>query len=246
MVVNSAQFDGVALVGRSTQPIRSLQGFDKKRHVLPQSMDDYSQRFVAEISNPELDSHLENTYQSLRSAYKFKRKELKRITPAPGCGCVETPFFLFTIQASHCYDDPNLVTWERSVIQIKSPEQILSPPFATVFDGQFDRIEFTLDPPIDLEDWIDHLESLDHDRLRLDYDSQVSYCRLTIDQVNAVIEVSESIVSVAQPRPTQTNQILTAFLEVRETILESFGEFFELVQVALDCSGRGLEFPSKK
>ena len=223
MIVNSTQFDGVAFVGRTSAPISELTGFDRKRHKIPQQSDDRSDHFVAAIANVDLENCLESDYQKLRKAFKFKRVDLARSNPAPGCGAIETPHFIYALNVSHCPNSPNSVLWERSVIEIKNPDEISTPAFAEVFDGMFDRIEFTLTQPFELTDWIDHIESMEDDRLELSYDSQVTYCRLEIDNINATIEIVNSVVAVAHQDFASTAEILASFLEFKKTIVSSFG-----------------------
>ena len=91
-----------------------------------------------------------------------------------------------------------------------------------MFDGQFDRIEFTLANPFELEDWIDHVESLEDDRFELTYDSQVTSCRLEIENIDAVVEVSDSVLAVICNQLARTDEILSSFIEVKKTIVDSF------------------------
>ena len=221
MIVNSTQFDGVAFVGRTKALISELTDFDKKRHKIPQQADDRSDNFVASIANTDLENYLESEFQNLRTAFKFKRLDLTRSNPAPGCGAIETPHFIYAINVSHCADSPNSVVWDRSVIEIKNPDAVSTPAFAQVFDGHFDRIEFTLSQPFELTDWIDNIEAMEDDRLQLSYDSQATYCRLEIDSINAIIEIADGVVAVAHQELARTDEILTSFLEVKKSILDT-------------------------
>ena len=222
MIVRSAQFDGISFVGRSKQPVRELSGFDKQRHKLPQHADQYGNKFVGSLASLELEQDLEAVFQNLRNVFKLKRKELERSSPVPGCGSIETPHFTYSLNLRLLEENPAISVWERSVNQIKTPDQILTPEFAQSFEGKFDRIEFAFDQRISLEDFVDHLEEMDDERLDLKYDSQLTGCQIRIIGINATIEVSDCVVAVVHHRLASTSEILSSFLEVKKSIVDSF------------------------
>ena len=143
---------------------------------------------------------LERVFQKLRQAFRYKRAEMQLATPEAGCGCIETPDFIYNVVVKLVPENTSVVVWARSVIGIANPEQVVSDGFAEVFDNMFDRIEFAFPEPIDLEDWIDRIEDLEDERLQLSYDSQVTYCLLEIESVDAKMEVNESSVAVVHQK----------------------------------------------
>ena len=214
----SNQFEDVAFVGTTRQEVRELAEFDKQTHSIPKKVDQYSSKFAGKVAAKELEDDLENVFQKLREAFRFKRKELDKSTPEIGCGSIATPHFIYAINVSLNPDNPAVVFWERSIINVTSPDEIVCEGFARVFDNMFDRIEFALSPPIELEDWIDKVEDLEDERLTLNYDSDATHCTLQIEDVDAKIEVTESSVAVVHSHFDQTRHILASFLEAKKAL----------------------------
>ncbi len=218
------QFNDTALVGISRTKIRALSEFDSKLHSVPKTFDERSSQFIGKLASAEVENDVESIFKKLRKGFKLKRVDAKVSTPDPGWGTIETPYFVYSINATLDEEDASCVRWERSVREIADPDQVGSTEFASIFDCVFDRIEFNFEHPIQMEDWIDNIEEQDDDRLELDYDSGLQNCSLKIDGVAATIHVCETKFAVVHPQPATTKQILTSYLEASQTVTNGFAK----------------------
>ena len=218
MTSASGYFDETVLAGTSRSKVKALSAYDNSQHSVPKIHDDRSSFFISKLAEADITNDVESTFQKLRKAFKFKRKEIKVLTPEPGWGLIETRYFDYAIYATLDPEDLSSVLWDRSVRQIRSFDQIGSEAFAAIFDLVFNRIEKSFQTPIEIDDWIDNIEDLDDERIQLDYDSGLSHCRLRMDGIAPEIEVTATQFSVVHPSPAKVADIVASYLEIHDAV----------------------------
>ena len=218
-----SKFESVTIAGTTRQPLRELAGFDKRFHSVPNSAD-RGAGLISQISEKDVSADLEAVFQKLKHNFKFKRIEIQAEHSEPNCGVIRTPFFVYSVDVRLDDTDFSVALWDRSVIQIDSTAKVLSHEFAVVFDFMFDRVEYSFRQPLQLEDWIDHVEAKDDRRLQLEYDSQLTECALKIENLSAKIEIDSDKVAIIHPQKDQAATILKSFLEARDAMSLDFSE----------------------
>ena len=221
--VNSEQLVNTSLLRKQHGQVRSLSGFKKNQHKVPDSVSDRSEMFVASISADEIKDDLEEKFLKLRKAFGFKRAELSVAHEGEGAGTIVTPLFNYSISIALDPDDSSSVIWRRAVDAIKAPEEVFSDSFAEVFGAEFDTIEFSIPNACDLEEFIDQVEALEDDSINVSYDMDVTSCFLTVENVEGKIELTSQTLSIVKANPMQPRLIFESFFEIQRSLIETHG-----------------------
>ena len=214
------RFKGVLLATRKFELVQRLPGFSKSKHRVPEDVTDRAQVFVGSLAADRIRDDLDSVFQLLRTAFRFKRTQLKTQETADGAGSIETPYFRYT---SCVYQNPANaaeVIWQRDVSQVTSPEQILSEEFAEVFGEAFDTVEFLPPSEINLEALIDKIEELDDPRVRLEYDRQITKCEVYIDGIAAKLQVTSDAFRIVHPEPTHPRTLVASFTAFQDSLVD--------------------------
>jgi len=211
---------GVSLVIRKSELVQRLSNFQKSKHRVPDEINDRSQRFVGALSSDQIRNDLDAVFQMLRVAFRFKRTQMQTHETDDGAGSITTPYFRYT---SCVYQNPANaaeLVWQRDISDVNVPEEILSEQFAEVFGQVFDTVEFIPNSPIDLEKLVDTLEDIDDDRVRLEYDRQLTYCEVYLDGNPAKLQVTSEAFRIVHPDPTQPSDLVSSFFEFQDALVD--------------------------
>ena len=77
----------------------------------------------------ELEEDLDQTFQSLKTAFRFKRRDIETQGPADGGAVAVTPYFNYEASVSLDPDDPTSVVWRREITSIRDPDSIMTDAF---------------------------------------------------------------------------------------------------------------------
>jgi hypothetical protein len=201
-----------------TTSVKSLSGF-KKGHAIPDRSNLSSQTFVASLAQQQVSEDLDLIFQQLKSAFKFKRADIRVTDQGDGTGSIITPYFNYSISVAIDDQNPAYVIWRRSVDSIKDSDQIFSDQFASVFQSVFDTVEFSIPAPVDLDAMIDSVEGLDDDRIAIEYDHDATHCNLTIEGVRGEIQVTKHSLLIVHPMPEAPSILLRSFLAIQTALL---------------------------
>lgn len=208
----------VTLLREQVESIRSLAGF-KKTDKVPTVANSYAKSLVAELGSEPIAADVNEVREALRKHFAFKRKDLDAATPGDGTGSILTPYFVYSITVTLNPANPAEIIWRRQVSDIKEPEQVLSPAFASAFPKTFSTIEFLPPQPIDLPAFIDELEDADDDRLKLNYDPAATWCRLSMPGLLGQIEVTPQRLALIQLQPTSPQVLLETFFKIQAMLV---------------------------
>lgn len=209
----------VALVRERVESVKKLSGFRKGSRV-PDAVNSSSQKYVASLAGDELQADLDTVHAALREAFKFKRLDLQVDGPIDGSGTIITPFFNYTIALKQNPRDPSEVVWRREVIDIVDAEQVLSKAFSATFDELFDTVELAPTEPIDLTALIDRIEALDDSRIKLDYDRELTWCKLAIRGISGEIKVTKRTFELVERKPESPKKLLESFFAIQRMLAE--------------------------
>ncbi len=193
--------------------MRSLSGFIKGRHHVPQWNSGAAESFVQDISQKEIEEEIEEVHGEIRSHMNYKRKDM--IVDA---GHIVTPDFEFWVETRQDSEDPSQAIISRRLTNI-SPKIIDDDGFNQVFESSFEDITFEFKEEVDVKDLIDQLEELDAKNVELDYDADCSSCDLTIEGSNLEIRITANGVTVHAPQPTTPKKLVQGFFGVQKALV---------------------------
>ncbi len=213
------RFKGVSLAARKIGLIRRMPGYNKSKHRVPDNVNDRAQSFIGALASGTIQDDLDRVFQLLRNAFRFKRTELQTHETDDGAGCIQTPFFRYT---SCVYQNPtnaSEVVWQQDISDVADPSKLLTDEFEAVFGQAFDTVEFLPTSPIVLESLIDTIEDIDDERVRLEYDRQLTYCEVFIEGTIAKLQVTPAALRMVYPEPANPSLLVATFFEFQDALL---------------------------
>ena len=210
----------VSLVGRGGGAFKTLRGFDKSRHTVPDAVNNATSGFLAKLCAPDLAEEAEGFFQRAKTAMNYKRKDigLDVTSPVAVLGAKD-----FTLEIAYALEtaDPASYAITRTLHSIKSGDLLQVAEFNELFAAQFSAIAFALKKGVRVEAVIDAVEGLDDDadsasRLRVDYPSDCRECTLTVDGVDASVVCDGASLEMRFERNGSPRELVEAFAAVRK------------------------------
>jgi len=209
------------LFHESTQSFRKLTGFTK-RHRVPDEVTPASERFLHAIALKELEEDLDRTYQSLKSAFRFKRRDIETQGPADGGAVAVTPFFNYEASVALDPDDPSTVVWRREVTSIREPDAIMTDEFESVFGRTFHTLEFQSEGGLDIEGIVDRIEELERDEITVEYDRELTWCEIRLEGVPTQIRLADDTFQIHEPEDVPPRRLIESFFEIKRRLVETY------------------------
>jgi hypothetical protein len=202
-------------VGRSGGTVKALGGFKKGRHTLPDAANATTNAFLGRLCEGELTEQAEQVFQSIRAALGYKRKELALTTSGPQA-VLSAKNFTFEIFYALEPESPERYTITQTLLDVKDGDLLQRDEFNAVFATMFAELSFTLKKGVSVEAVIDAIEGLDDDTtLRVDYPSDCSECRISVEGVEAQVRCTGASIDMVFPRAGAPRELLAEFLAVR-------------------------------
>ena len=208
----------VAFWAHESSNVKGLSGF-KKGYAIPDRVNISSQTFVAKLAQEQVSQDIDSIFKQLKSAFKFKRTEIRVTDQGDGTGTIITPYFNYSIGVGQDAENPAKVVWHRTIDSIKDSEQVFSDAFASLFEGVFTTVEFTTQQPVNLDALIDSLEALEDERIAIEYDHNATRCLLRIEGIAGEIQVTRSTLRIVHPMPEAPRNLLRSFLAIQNALL---------------------------
>ena len=208
----------IRLLSEKRVPLKSLTGF-KKHHRLPDKGSTVSDPFLADLAKLDLDADLDKTFSALRKKFGLKRKEMETSGPGDGVGAITTPGFTYEVSVQTMEDEPQSVLWRRAISAIKEADAVTSEPFDVVFGADFDMLEILLNEAIDVESVIDRVEDADSDNIKIDYEKDVTWCKIRFSDQKTIVEVNENSIRVRSEVETTPHELIESFFAAHQEFL---------------------------
>lgn len=205
---------GIRWLGRQTGPVKSLRGFNKSRHTVPDAVNATTQAFLGKLCADELAKEAEALFARARSAFSYKRKEISLSVQAP-TATLAAMDFRHDWSYALTEEDPGRFEAIRALSEVRHGEWLRSPACAEVFSGAFTELVFSLSRGAPVEKVIDAVEGLSNTALSVDYPSDCSSCHLSVPDVDAAVRFDGRELSLVFPRPGHPAELWDAFLLVR-------------------------------
>ena len=211
--------EDVRLLEESSILVKELAGF-QKQHRVPKTIGERDLRYIHEIAEAEIDAELQQVFSALRSAFKFKRKEISVMGPDEGGGVISTPNFNYELFLIHDAEDSSRVQWRRSITGIRTPSRVFCDEFTDVFGTRFRILEIATRDELEIEKIIDAFEDAEVDEMQIDYDKDATWCEIELAASATALRVSANCIRVQSQRALNPQSLLQAFLDVQEHFIE--------------------------
>lgn len=217
----------VSLVGRGGGAFKTLRGFDKSRHTVPDAVNNATSGFLAKLCTPELSEEAEDFFQRTNAALSYKRKDLSLDVTSPAAVLSAKDFTLEIVYALEA-GDPSSYGITRTLHSIKNGDLLRVAEFNELFAGQFSAIAFALKKGVRVEAVIDAVEGLEDDedevadkggrtgKLRVDYPSDCSACTLSVDGIAAAVVCDGATLEMRFEKSGSPRELVEAFAAVRK------------------------------
>jgi hypothetical protein len=205
----------VSLVGRSHGLVKTLGGFRKQHHTVPDAVNATTTAFLAKLCGPELAEEGERFYQTARAALGYKRTELS-LEIAGAMARLVTKDFNLEIGYALEKSDPASYVVVRTLRSLRRMECAEREEFDQLFAGVFSGIVFALRKGVRVEDVIDAVEALEEDsELTVSYPSDCRACTLMVEGVRAAVICDGGTLEMQFPRNGSPRELMAAFIAVR-------------------------------
>jgi hypothetical protein len=214
-VKNEAVVHGIDFRVRSSGRVKALDGFDKARHSVPDSVCPATTAFLARLCARELGDDAERLFQAARAALGYKRREMELSVGSP-TALLRTPDF--SLEWNYELNDLDASEWMLTkILSPSSGDIVRRPAFEGLFSGQFTDLVFTFSGAADIEAVIDAVEDLDAvSGLRVDYPSDCRECVLSVEGVSAHVKIEPASLRMAFPKNGSPAELLDGFVAVRD------------------------------
>lgn len=206
----------VSLVGRGGGAVKTLHGFDKSRHTVPDAVNHATSGFLAKLCAPELADEAEGHFQRTRAALAYKRKDLSLDVTSP-MAVLSARDFTFEVLYALDEADPGAYAVTRTLHSLRNASLLDVPEFDGLFAGKFSSVHFLLAKGVRVEAVIDAVEALDEEAgLRVDYPSDCRACTLTVADVEAEVICDGASLEMRFPRSGSPKELVLAFAAARK------------------------------
>ncbi|MBI5381973.1 MAG: hypothetical protein HZA31_08745 [Opitutae bacterium] len=221
---SSAYVRGIRFVGRTAGAVKTLGGFRKGLHTVPDAVTPATNAFLARLSTGELETEAEAFFQRARVAGGYKRRELSLAVVAP-LATLATKDFTLELAYALVADDPACYERLLTLSGVSERDFLRGPVCGEIFGDSFEELVFQLTKGAQVEAVIDAVEALARSPLEISYPSDCSHCLLTVAGVDAAVRFDGATLAMVFPRKGAPAELLDGFLAVREAFALTRSEF---------------------
>src|SRR5258708_36761382 len=110
---NFKELKRIAFRVESAGRVKNLRGF-VKGHSIPDRDSASARKFIVRIAEDDVKADIDETYQSIRESFGFKRRQLEA-SIEDGAGVIRTPRFDYSVSVHLETDKPAAVLWRREI-----------------------------------------------------------------------------------------------------------------------------------
>lgn len=209
----------IAFLGRSEGQVRTLSGFKKGHHSLPDAANAVTTAFLGKICATELTDEAERFFQEVRNGLGYKRKDIALNVSSPVAVLTARDF---SLEVSYGLEerDPTRYVVTTVLRELTDVDLARKEEFGRIFAGRFTEISFALQKGVKVEAVIDAIEALEAEeeevRLTVQYPSDCRECVIGVAGVDATVRFSGATLEVIFPRGAAPAELIEAFAAVRE------------------------------
>lgn len=210
----------IHLIAEQRIALKDLRGISKTASS-PKKGVPLSQKYLNDLAHQHLDDDLQTTFTKLRSNFNFKRKELIADGPTDGIGVITTPAFVYEITVVPVEQDNRRLTVRRCICQITDATAITGDSFAKTFESAFNQLQVASEVDLDLEEIIDRVEDADSQDVEIDYDKDVTWCKIGVAGSRTTITIAANRILVTGPSDVSPDELIDSFFELQNTFMDS-------------------------
>lgn len=206
----------IAFVGRGGGQVKTLGGFRKPQHSVPDAANATTNAFLAKICAGDLAEEAERLFQDVRTGLAYKRKDVSLNVASPVATLAAKDF---SVEIGYALDeaDPARYLVTTTMRELHDVALARTEAFARVFAGKFSEIEFALAKGARVEAVIDAIEALNGENgLAVDYPSDCHACTIRVEGVDAQVRCTGSTLDVLFARAGGPAELIDAFTAVHE------------------------------
>ncbi|MDO8541884.1 MAG: hypothetical protein Q7S40_15715 [Opitutaceae bacterium] len=207
---------GISFVGRGGGAVKTLAGFKKGHHSVPDAANATTNAFLGKLCASELADDAEKLFQDVRTALGYKRKDISLSVASPAATLMAKDF---VVELSYALEarDPRRYIVTTTLHQLASHDLAQTEKFSRVFAARFTEISFALKKAARVEAIIDAIEALDgEDGLGVTYPSDYAQCLIRVDGIDAEVRCTGAALDMVFRRAAAPAELIDAFAEVRE------------------------------
>lgn len=205
----------INLVGRSQGAVKTLSGFKKKYHTLPDAVNASTSAFLGKLCLGELTAEGEDFYQRAKVSLGYKRTELTLEVTSP-LAQLTTKDFVFELAYALEKADPSKYAVTRTLHGLVGAGIAGQPEFDGLFARMFSGIVFGLTKGAQVEAVIDAVEAFGKEsQLTVTYPSDCAHCVLRVEGVGAEVVCDGATLEMRFPQNGSPQELIAAFAAVR-------------------------------
>ena len=210
----------ILLIAEQRLALKDLKGISRTA-AAPKKGVPLTQKYLNDLAHQHLDDNLQTTFAKLRSNFSFKRKELVADGPSDGIGVITTPAFIYEATVLPMETDNRKVTLRRSIGRITDPEAVTGVAFSKTFETAFNQLQVASESELDLEEIIDRVEDADSDDVEIDYDKDITWCKIGVAGSRTTITINSNRIVVTGPADVAPDELIDSFFELQNTFMDS-------------------------
>lgn len=206
---------GIRFRGRTSGAVKTLRGFKKGQHKLPEGITPATTAFLARLCEEELGEAAEQVFQQARALCDYKRKDISLSVTSPSAVLSAKDF---TLEIAYGFEGSDASSYETvwTLDQAKDLDFLLGDACTELFAGRFQELSFVLTRGATVESVIDAVEALEASELRVDYPSDYAHCLLSVPEVDAQVRFDGSELAMVFSSTAAPSEHLRAFAALRE------------------------------
>ncbi|MSU25248.1 MAG: hypothetical protein EXS32_15700 [Opitutus sp.] len=211
----------ICFIGRGGGAVKSLSGFRKSHHTVPDAANAVTNAFLGKICAGELAAEAEKLFQEVRARLGYKRKEVSLSVTGPVAALAAKDF---SVEIAYALEERDAARYAvtTTLRGVRSTELARTAEFSEIFAGRFREISFALKKGARVEAVIDAIEGLDGEGgLAVSYPSDYAACEIRVEGVEARVRCTGAALEVIFPRAGAPAELMDAFAEVRRAFAVS-------------------------
>jgi len=207
---------GIAFIARGGGAVKTLSGFKKGHHTLPDAANATTNAFLGKICATELATEAETLFQAVRSGLRYKRRDLSLSMASPTAILTAKDFiveFAYALEES----ETSRYRTTATLHALRGAELARSDIFSAIFARRFTEIGFVLSKGTNVEAVIDAIEAAgETSGMAVSFPSDCRECEITVEGVNARVRCTGAALEIIFPRAGAPRELIDAFASVRE------------------------------
>lgn len=205
----------ISLTGRSQGAVKTLAGFRKQHHTVPDAVNAATTAFLGKLCAAELAAEGERYYQRTRQAFGYKRTDLALEVTSPTAVLTTKDF---TLELAYALEKANPASYEliRTLHSLRDGLLVERLEFDELFAAMFTGVVFGLTKGARVEAVIDAVEAQGGaGALTVSYPSDCRHCVLAVAGVDAAVVCDGATLEMRFPRHGSPRELVAAFAAVR-------------------------------